>query len=166
MAVACMLVLFTACEDSETDITPDTGTTTEVTGDTNEEAADDYTFDNQITYIVLNGTSISVTGTGVTTVGAVATITAPGTYSVSGSLTNGQLVVDAATSDKVKVMLNGANIVSSANAPLYVKSADKVILYLTPGTENALADGSANEVDGTLYSAAKLSVWGDRKSVV
>ena len=163
MAVACMLVLLTACEDSETDITPDTGdtgTTTEITGDTNEEAADDYTFDNQITYIVLNGTSISVTGTGVTTTGAVATITAPGTYSVSGSLTNGQLVVDAATSDKVKVMLNGANIVSAANAPLHVKSADKVILYLTPGTENALADGSTNELDGTLYSAVKLSVWG------
>jgi len=155
-----MLFLFASCDDVETEIVPDDDTTTEVTGDTNEEATDDYTFDSNITYIVLKQTSIAVTGSGVTTAGAVATITASGTYSVSGSLTDGQLVVAAAASDKVKIMLNGANIVSSANAPLYVKSADKVVLYLAPGTENSLADGSANELDGTLYSATKLSVWG------
>ena len=159
MALAFMLTLFTSCDESETEIEPET-TTTEITPETNQEASDDYTFDSNIIYIVLNGTSISVTGSGVTIAGAVATITAPGTYSVSGNLTNGQLVIDAGSSDKVKVMLNGANIVSSANAPLYVKSADKAILYLTPGTQNTLTDGSSNTLDGALYSAAKLSVFG------
>jgi len=164
LAFTCMLGVFTSCDNAETDVTPDTetdtGTTGEASPETNTEESDDYTFDSDVTYIVLNGTSISVTGSGVTVASSVATITAPGTYSVSGSLTDGQLVVDAATSGKVKIILNGANVVSAANAPLYIKNATKAILYLTPETTNSLADGSANTLDGALYSAPKLSIWG------
>ncbi|MCC9134909.1 carbohydrate-binding domain-containing protein [Pontibacter silvestris] len=159
MSLAFVLFLFTSCDNSDTETDPEPENSTELSPETNEEASDDYILDSEITYIVLNGRSVSVTGSGVTTEGAVATITAAGTYNVSGSLSNGQIIVDAATSDKVKVMLDGVNI-ASTSVPLYVKSADKVVLYLTPETENSLTDGSANTLDGALYSAAKLSVFG------
>ncbi|WP_224998656.1 carbohydrate-binding domain-containing protein [Cesiribacter sp. SM1] len=154
LALLLLLGLFYSCEDSGVDPEQDS------TAETNVEESDDYAFDTDITYIVLDGTAVYVTGSGATAEGTVATITTAGTYSVSGSLTNGQLIIDAAATDKVKVMLNGANIANSSNAPLWVKSAAKVVLYLAPETENSLTDGSANSREGALYSATKLSLFG------
>ena len=157
--LAVMLLAFTSCDSAE-EIDPEPENTAEVSAETNTEAADDYTFDSSETTIVLNGTSIAVTGDGVTVAGAVATITQAGTYSVSGTLSNGQLIINAATTDKVKIKLNGASIVSASSAPFYAVSADKVILYLPPGKVNTFTDASANALDGALYSAPKLSVFG------
>lgn len=152
-----LLALLSACDKTE-DAAPDS--TTEVSAGTNTEEADDYTFDSTITTITLNRTSISVDGAGVTVAGSVATITAAGTYKVTGSLANGQLVVNTDASNKVKIQLNGATIASTASAPLQVKSANKVIVYLAPGTINSLTDGSTSDAEGALYSTAKLSLFG------
>jgi len=152
-----LAALLSSCDKTNEEAEP---ATTEVSPETNVESSDDYVFDSTVTTITLNGTSITVSGSGVTVAGSVATITAPGTYSVSGSLTNGQLIVSADVADKVKIQLNGASITSATSAPLQVTTADKVILYLVPGTTNSLTDGSASNADGALYSAAKLSLFG------
>lgn len=95
------------------------------------------------------------------------TIKAAGTYVFSGTLNDGQIVVDAADSDQVQIVLNGASILCSYSAAIWVRNADKVYLTLADGTENTVEDGSdyalageETEPDGAVYSSADLTING------
>ncbi len=119
------------------------------------------------TSIELSGTTASVSGSGAVAQGSTVTITEAGVYAVSGSLSDGQIVVSAADSDKVQIVLNGASITSSSGPALYVESADKVFVTLAAGTQNALADSSSavtdsegDALDAALYSTADLTLQG------
>lgn len=90
--------------------------------------------------LVLNGDSIEVTGLGAKVNDSTVTINTAGTYVVSGELTNGQIIVVAGDNDIVQIVLNGVAISCENNAPITVKSADKVILTLAEGTQNAVSD--------------------------
>lgn len=117
--------------------------------------------------ITLNGDSIHFSGEGAVVDGSTITITSAGTYVVTGKLTNGQILVKAASEDKVYLVFNGATIHCENNAPIYLATADKVILTLAEGTTNTLTDGSTynletdtNEPDATLFSDVALSING------
>lgn len=106
-------------------------------------------------------------GAGAAVDGSTITITEAGTYVISGSLSDGQIVVDAADDAKVQIVLAGASVTSSSSAAVYVKAADKVFLTLAEGTQNALSTsgsfadtGDGNNVDGTVFSKADLTVNG------
>lgn len=122
--------------------------------------------DSSATQITGTGTSMEVSGTGATYKDGVLTISAEGTYVISGSLADGQIVVDADEKDKVQIVLNGASITCSDNAPIYIKSADKVFLTLVNNTSNTLIDGTEyvqtdeNSVDGVIFSKADLTING------
>ena len=75
--------------------------------------------------ITLNGDSASVDGDGVTVNGSIVTITAAGTYSISGTLNDGQIVVDTEDKETVNLILNGVNITYATSAPIYVINAEK-----------------------------------------
>ncbi len=99
--------------------------------------------------ITLNGRSAETTAsTGVTINEGTITITAEGVYIVSGTLTDGQIIVDADDSAKIQIVLKDASITSSTSAALYVKSADKVFITLAEGTDNTLANGGSFTADG------------------
>ena len=99
--------------------------------------------------ITLNGSGAETSASsGVSIDGSTVTITEEGVYIVSGTLTDGQIVVDATEEAKVQIVLNGASITSSASAALYVKSADKVFLTTAAGTDNTLANGGSFTADG------------------
>ena len=104
----------------------------------------DTSWSESDTKIVLNGASISVSGAGATVNGSVVTITEAGTYVVSGTLTDGQIAVAAANTDKVHLVLNGADITNKTGAPIYASQCDKLIITLAEGTKNSLTDGGAN----------------------
>lgn len=116
--------------------------------------------------ITLNKASASVTGDGVTADGSAVTITKEGTYVVSGTLSDGQIIVEAADSDKVWIVLDNANINCETSAAIYVKQADKVFLSLADGSENTLSGGTEyvtdeeNTVDGVIFSADDLCING------
>ena len=84
--------------------------------------------------IELNETTISA-GKGVTVNGNVATITASGTYEVSGELKEGQLRVEADNCE-IYLIFNNASIHCSNTSPLFVKKADHIYLTLAAGTTN------------------------------
>ena len=71
------------------------------------------------------------------------TITAAGTYVISGTLTAGSITVAAGEEDKVQLVLSGVDLTNPDGPALYIKSADKVFLTLADGTENTLSDGAA-----------------------
>ncbi|MGN0478936.1 MAG: carbohydrate-binding domain-containing protein [Hominenteromicrobium sp.] len=102
---------------------------------------------------------------GVRVSGSVLTITADGTYVLTGSLPDGQIVVDAGDAADVRLVLENAEIACSAAAPLYAKSADKVILSLPEGTVSRITDSvtgtdEGEELTAAVYSACDLTVNG------
>ena len=98
--------------------------------------------------------------------GARITLLDEGTYLVSGSLTDGQIVVDADDTDKVQIVLTGANITCADSAAIYSKNADKVFLTLADGTENTLINGGSyadideNNIDSVVFSKTDLTLNG------
>lgn len=94
------------------------------------------------------------------------TITEEGTYILSGSLSDGQIIVDVGDSEKVQLVLNGVNITNSSSAAVYVREADKVFLTLADSTSNSLAVTGEfvaiddNNIDGVIFSKADLTLNG------
>lgn len=117
--------------------------------------------------ITLNGDSISFQGEGVTVSNSTVTITQAGTYVVSGNLNNGQIIVDAADTDDVRIVLENVNIHSETSAAIYVRNADKLIVTLPSGTTSTLSGGSTyenideNNIDGVIFSKDDLTINGE-----
>lgn len=118
------------------------------------------------TAIELSDAGSTVSGAGAVADGSTVTITAEGTYVVSGTLSDGRIVVDVADTEKVQLVLAGASVTSSGAAALYVRQADKVFLTLAEGTSNTLAATGAaaaedeNNLDGAVFSKDDLTVNG------
>ena len=88
------------------------------------------------TVITLSGESAAVSGNGAYAVNGSVVITNAGRYVVSGTLTDGNISIDAYISSKVWLLLDGVDITSSDNAAIRVEEADKVFLTLADGSEN------------------------------
>ena len=107
-------------------------------------------------------------GSGVEVDGDTVTISAGGTYRVTGTLSSGTLVVDAAD-EVVDLVLDGVDITAADVAALHVVEAERVVVHLAEGSQNVLADDDAAVVDesvedapnATLFSTADLWIAGD-----
>lgn len=116
--------------------------------------------------IQLTGETAACASDAVSIDGARITLLDEGTYLVSGALTDGQLVVDAGDTDKVQIVLAGADITCADSAAIYSKNADKVFLTLAEGTENALTNGGSytavdeNNIDSVVFSKTDLTLNG------
>ena len=111
--------------------------------------------------IVLKGDTAEVRGGGAKAEGSTVTIGAVGEYRVSGTLDNGQIVVDTGE-DKVDVtlILDGAQITNLSGPAIWVRQAKNVHVYLAAGSENLLVSGSEADlagVDDTRSGAALFS---------
>lgn len=119
------------------------------------------------TKIALAGQGATVSGEGAAVEGTAVTITAAGTYVVTGELMAGSLVVNAGDQDKVQIVLDGASIRNEAGPALNIQQADKVFVTLAAGSQNTLADGASYELaegedepNAALYSKADLTING------
>jgi uncharacterized lipoprotein YmbA len=97
--------------------------------------------------ISLNGDSATVTGSGAAADGSKVTISSPGTYEVTGTLTDGQLVVN--TDGAVTINLNNASITNTEDDAIHVKSGT-VTVNLADGTQNTLTSGTESADTTTL----------------
>ena len=124
------------------------------------------TYDTPLAVITCTGDAVSVEGTGASAKGTDVTITEEGVYLISGTLNDGQILVNS--SGKVQLVLDGASLSCSDSAPIYVQQAKKCFLTLADGTENSVSDGTAyvyaqegeNEPDAAIFSADSLTVNG------
>lgn len=116
--------------------------------------------------IQLTGETAACASDAVSIDGARITLLDEGTYLVSGTLTDGQIVVDADDTDKVQIVLAGADITCTDSAAIYSKNADKVFLTLADGTENTLINGGSyadideNNIDSVVFSKTDLTLNG------
>ncbi len=121
------------------------------------------------TQIVLNGSSISVNGSGANVDGSKVTITSAGTYSISGTLADGQIIVDTADAETVTLILNGVNIRNSSSAGIYVISGEEIVITLADNTENYVSDGASyifedaetDEPNAAIFSKSDLRIEGN-----
>ncbi len=129
----------------------------------------DYDYDEaEVVAITLNGDNISCKSSDVKIDGSMITIQKAGTYLLSGTLTDGNIIVDSDDKENVRLIFNGVEISNSTTTPLYIKNAEKTIVTLVDGTENTLSDGenyilddeSNNEPNGTIFSKDDLVING------
>ena len=71
------------------------------------------------TRITLTGSGGEVEGTGASVANGVVTISSGGVYTVSGSLKEGRIIVNAPT-EEVTIALNSVDITCSWGSPLYI----------------------------------------------
>ena len=83
--------------------------------------------------------NVEVTGDGISVSDNVITISKGGDFEVTGTLDDGQIVID--TEEKVKLRLSGMSLTNKNGSSIYVKNADKAYITLTDNTENTLTDG-------------------------
>jgi len=133
------------------------------------ELAEDYTWDTAgEVEIILDGSSANASSDGVGVTGSTVTISRAGTYRLSGSLEDGQVIVDTQEIETVRLILDGVKITSATSAPIFIANAEKVIIILADNSQNSLTDASTytnidveeNEPDAALFSKANLTIYG------
>jgi hypothetical protein len=128
------------------------------TGDMSYDEAD-------ATAITLSGSDATSDSDAVTVEDGTVSVTAAGTYVLTGDLA-GQVVVDSAGDGVVRLVLDDATITSDTTAAIDVVDAQSVVVVLADGSDNALADAatyadtSEDAPTGTLSSTADLTIGG------
>ncbi len=95
------------------------------------------------------------------------TIKEEGTYVLSGSLSDGMVIVEAEDTDKIQLVFNDVSVSNSQSAALYIKSADKVFVTTASGTENSLEHNGTytaideNNIDAAVFSKSDLTLNGE-----
>jgi hypothetical protein len=152
---------------SSTVATSDGTTVDEVLADDLAVETGDTSYDEaSATTVALDGTSAtSDSDDAVSVADGTVTISAAGTYVLSGELT-GQVVVDSAGDGVVRLVLDDATITSDTSAAIAVTDAESVVVVLGDGTDNGLtdattyADTSEDAPTGALWSTADLTIGG------
>ncbi|MGB4588833.1 MAG: carbohydrate-binding domain-containing protein [Clostridiaceae bacterium] len=181
-------ILTTACTTGKVTTTPTTTveTTTEETASENSSEADTSDTDTNVVVeyskkdldptfnmdtaskINFDGTVTAVSGEGLTAEGNIVTITAPGTYVVSGTISDGQIIVNAGDEEDVVIVLNGVDLTNTSSAPIYVMNADKTVITLAEGTTNTITDtpnyvfpdAETDEPNAAIFSKDDLAING------
>lgn len=116
-------------------------------------------------YVTLSGDGIIGETDGVAINGQTVTITAEGTYIFSGTLSEGQIVVDADNA-KVQIVFDNVDITCASSAAVYVKSAEKVFVTLAEGSQNTLRNTDEyvaiddNNIDAAIFAKSDLTLNG------
>lgn len=116
-------------------------------------------------YVTLSGDGITGETDGVAIKGQTVTITAEGTYIFSGTLSEGQIVVDADNA-KVQIVFDNVDITCASSAAVYVKNAEKVFVTLAEGSQNTLRNTDEyvaiddNNIDAVIFAKSDLTLNG------
>ena len=148
----------------ETAAQSETGTFSSADMFTERDLAGTYE-ESEAVYVTLSDDGITGETAGVAINGQTVTITEEGTYVFSGTLSEGQIVVDADDA-KVQIVLDNVDITCATNAAVYVKSADKVFVTLAEGSQNTLRNTDEyvaiddNNIDAVIFSKSDLTLNG------
>lgn len=162
-AVILTMCLMTAgCARNSTSTTTASGGETTITSDITKEDTDVTHADDAENYRVsITGdfTVTSDTSDGVTQSGSVYTITKAGEYTVTGLLSEGQLIVDAGDEDEVTIVLNGTSITCSSGSPIYVKNASEVKIKSEENSFNEVIDNRTEATEDSSDDAGNAAIY-------
>lgn len=121
--------------------------------DTNVTHADDA--DNYKTEITGEFSITSTDGSTITQNDSIYTITQAGEYTVTGLLSEGQIVVNADDNAEITIVLNGTSITCSNGSPIYIKNADNVKIKSEENTYNCIVDARTEADDNSDNSSSE-----------
>ena len=170
---------------SNTSATSTTSTSASSTSDTTSKMADSFSTDvksgaklaedthysaKDVTWDSSSEVTIDLSNPiatdGVTVSDGVITITKAGNYKLTGTY-EGQIKVEAADSDMIRLILNNATITNSTGAAINVVEADEVVIYTASSNTNTVSDGSSysdtasGSPDAAIYSKSDLTLAGE-----
>lgn len=101
-------------------------------------------------------------------------ITKKGDYLISGSCSNGQIIVEANKEKDVRLILNGLSLSCADSAPIYEQQCDKMVITLADGSENVLSSDSEyvydnvekKQPDAVIFAKDDLVINGNGKLTV
>lgn len=173
LLLAFTLFSFTACknsnQNSSSNENENSGTALVSSIDTSFSDSDiNWEYDEEAAvFIKLDDINTSIDGNGASANNNIITISDEGTYIITGTLTDGHIVVDAQNTDKIKLVFRSVNIKCSNFAALYIKQADKVFLTLDPDSKNTLQSGESyklssdeQNIDGVIFSKDDFTING------
>ena len=124
-------------------------------------------YDKTVVNVALSDDTAQIDGEGASFADGTLTVTEEGTYVLSGTLSDGQVVVEAADDAKVQLVLDGASIANADGPAITALSGDKCIITLAEGSENSLSDGADYTIDdedegfgAAVYSKVDLTLDG------
>lgn len=162
-AVILTMCLMTAgCARNSTSTTTASGGETTITSGITKEDTDVTHADDAENYrvsITSDFTVTSDTSDGVTQSGSVYTITKAGEYTVTGLLSEGQLIVDAGDEDEVTIVLNGTSITCSSGSPIYVKNASEVKIKSEENSFNEVIDNRTEATEDSSDDAGNAAIY-------
>lgn len=185
-----LLLAFTACSDDKDNKTNTSSSNASSTAqETNSEALEEVKVNALITEIdnddktlgkigenpiTLSGDSAKSDSSNVKIDGTKITITKSGTYTLSGKLADGQIIINSTDKGIVRLVLNGAKITCKNTSPIYVEQAKKVVVTLAENTENIISDtkdyeftsSDTDEPNATFFSKDDLTFNGSGKLTV
>lgn len=172
---------FAGCSNSDTQ-TADEATTVKISSNSTSSNADDSSTDDEmftardkeIGYdesecetITLSDNASTSSLKSVKIDGNTITVSEEGTYIVSGTLSDGQIIIDGDKNEKISLILDGVTINSNTGTPIYVKQTDKLFITLAESSKNVLtnnkkftADGD-NDVDAVIFSKDDITLNGN-----
>ena len=109
---------------------------------------------------IVFGDAISINGTGAATTADGVKITAGGTYTLSGTLKDGMVVVDAPGA-AVELVLAGVTLSNNDGPAIYFARATDATITLKTGTSNTVSDGGSSDLDAAIYADMSLTFRGD-----
>lgn len=127
-------------------------TVSKTSGEYKSEYIDESWDENSVSTVALSDDEIKVSGNGVSVSDNVVTISSAGTYVISGTVNDGQIVVNSKDDEDVRIILNGAEITCSDGPAINCTDAKNLVITLAKGTTNKIADGSSR-TDETLKAA-------------
>ena len=156
--------LETETDTEEIEVQSITGTFSSTDMFTERDLAGTYEESGAV-YVTLSDDGITGKTAGVAINGQTMMITAEGTYIFSGTLSEGQIVVDADNA-KVQIVFDNVDITCASSAAVYVKSAEKVFVTLAEGSQNTLRNTDEyvaiddNNIDAVIFAKSDLTLNG------
>ena len=152
--IVLLITAILGCQAAAKQSTVQAQTTVEQRDTSQAFTRDDFDATYNASSAKINVASLTnVSASGVRVSGKTATISAAGTYILSGSANDVCISVDAPDAE-VRLVLDNLNITNSSVAPVYVKSAAKVYVTLAENSTNTLSvNGEFVKIDGAKAEA-------------
>ena len=123
---------------------------------------------SQAINIVLSDDEVEIKGDGAEFESRQLTITQPGVYNISGSLSNGRIIVDVARDQRVELVMTDVSITSLESAVLHVMDAERVFLTIpecstttfTDAERYVFAPGAERRPHSAIYSRRSITIRG------
>ncbi|WP_434798435.1 carbohydrate-binding domain-containing protein [Terrisporobacter vanillatitrophus] len=175
LSVFSLCVSMTACSNKSSDTLKESGassTNTSITTNKNattllsKSSEEVETIGDIDTYIKLSDNNTTVEGSGVDVDKNVITINTAGTYSISGKLSDGQIIVNTDKEKKTYILLNGVDITCKSTSPIQILSSEKTVFALADNSENKISDGKTydkaeNNQDAAIFSKEDITFIGN-----